>query len=203
MGIHTIGPVFKKPHLTQNCKNINCNFVISVPFVVPGLSTSSSTSSSPTSSTSSSQETVIGTKNPTTERSEIIHVWGVSGKPVAWISSKRKYKNMRTTKIYEVNYCVICRIGHRNSKRVWLLKVFLLSHGETHRMNIETLRVLLINYHWSCEQKWYRAQVSIVLKLTCSKTEIVKSAWGQKLPGLLAEDVLVQSCPKRKILVIW
>ena len=31
---------------------------------------------------------------------------------------------MRTTKTYEVNYCVICRMGHRNSKRVWLLNVF-------------------------------------------------------------------------------
>ena len=43
-----------------------------VPFVVPGLSTSSSTSSSPTTSTSSSQDTVIGTENPATERSEIM-----------------------------------------------------------------------------------------------------------------------------------
>ena len=38
----------------------------------PGLSTSSSTSTSPASSTSSSQDTVIGTENPATDRSEII-----------------------------------------------------------------------------------------------------------------------------------
>ena len=43
----TIG---QKPHLTQNGKNISCNFRNYVPFVVLGLSTSSCTSSSPTSS---------------------------------------------------------------------------------------------------------------------------------------------------------
>ena len=63
----------RKPHLTKKRgKNISCNKANNVPFVVPGLSMSSSTSSSPTSSTSSSQETVIGTENPATERSEIM-----------------------------------------------------------------------------------------------------------------------------------
>ena len=62
----------QKPHLTPNGKSINCNFANYVPFVVPGLSTSSSTSSSPASSTSSSQDTVISTENPATERSEIM-----------------------------------------------------------------------------------------------------------------------------------
>ena len=47
----------QKPHVTQNCKKINCNIANYVPFYVPGLATSSSTSSSPASSTSSSQET--------------------------------------------------------------------------------------------------------------------------------------------------
>ena len=62
----------QKPHLTKNGRKINCNFANCVPFVVPGLSTSSSTSSSPASSTSSSQDTVISTENPATERSEIM-----------------------------------------------------------------------------------------------------------------------------------
>ena len=62
----------QKPHLTQNGKRINCKIANYVPFVVPGLSTSSSTSSSPASSTSSSQDTVISTENPATERSEIL-----------------------------------------------------------------------------------------------------------------------------------
>ena len=57
----------EKPHLTKTGKRINCNTANCVPFVVPGLSTSSS-ASSPTSSTSSSQDTVISTENPATER---------------------------------------------------------------------------------------------------------------------------------------
>ena len=40
------------------------------------------------------------------------------------------------------------------------------SPGETHRMNIETLPVLLMNYQWSRKQKWYRARVSMVFILT-------------------------------------
>ena len=59
----------QKPHLTQNGKIINCKKANFVPFVVPGLSTSSSSSSSPASSTSSSRNTVRSTENPATERS--------------------------------------------------------------------------------------------------------------------------------------
>ena len=70
MGIPTHWTSGQKPHLTQNGKRINCNIANNVPFVVPGLSTSCSTSSSPASSTSSSQDTVISTENPATERSE-------------------------------------------------------------------------------------------------------------------------------------
>ena len=51
----------QKPHLTQNGKRMNCNIANYVPFIVPGLSTSSSTSSSLASTTSSSQDTVIST----------------------------------------------------------------------------------------------------------------------------------------------
>ena len=61
----------QKPQLTKIGKRINCNVANYVPFGVPDLSTSSS-SSSPDSSTSSSQDTVIGTENPATERSEIM-----------------------------------------------------------------------------------------------------------------------------------
>ena len=43
----------QKPQLIKNGKKIGCNTANYVPFVVPGLSTSSSSSSSPTSPTSS------------------------------------------------------------------------------------------------------------------------------------------------------
>ena len=62
----------QKTHLTKNGKRINRKKANYAPFVVPGLSTSSSTSSSPAASTSSSQDTVISTGNPATERSEIM-----------------------------------------------------------------------------------------------------------------------------------
>ena len=68
----------QKPHLIKNGRKFNCNTANYVPFVVPGLSTSSSTSSSPTSPTSSSQDTVITTE------------CGGWGRPVAWASRNRK-----------------------------------------------------------------------------------------------------------------
>ena len=58
----------QKPHLIKNGKKFHCDTSNHVPFVVPGLSTSSSTSS--TSPTSSSQETVTDTEIPATRRSE-------------------------------------------------------------------------------------------------------------------------------------
>ena len=72
--------------LTQKGKNISCNIWNYVPFVVPGLSTSSSTSSSPTSSISSSQEKVVRTENPAVARSAIM------SEESPWISRTRKHK---------------------------------------------------------------------------------------------------------------
>ena len=62
----------QKPDLTKHGKRITCKKANCVPFVVPGLSTTSYTPSSPGSSTSSSQDSVIGTENPVTERSEMM-----------------------------------------------------------------------------------------------------------------------------------
>ena len=58
----------QKPHLIKKGKKIHRDKSKHVPFVVPGLSTSSSTSS--TSPTSSSQEPVTDTEIPATRRSE-------------------------------------------------------------------------------------------------------------------------------------
>ena len=58
----------QKPHLIKSGKKFHCDTSYHVPFVVPGLSTSSSTSS--TSPISSSQETVTDTEIPATRRSE-------------------------------------------------------------------------------------------------------------------------------------
>ena len=63
----------QKPHLTKNGKRIDCKKSNYVPFVIPGLSTSSSTTPTPTSSSSSSQHSVFDvsryTENPVPERS--------------------------------------------------------------------------------------------------------------------------------------
>ena len=73
MGIHTTGSDCQKPHLIGNGKRIHCNISNYVPFVVPGLSTSSTTTPTPTSPSSSSQDSVFDvnryTENPVPERS--------------------------------------------------------------------------------------------------------------------------------------
>ena len=55
----TTGPAVKNHISPKNGKRIDCKKANNVPFVVPGLSTSSSTSSSRASSTSSSQDSVF------------------------------------------------------------------------------------------------------------------------------------------------
>ena len=53
MGILTTGPAVKNHNLTKNGKRTDCNISNYVPFVVPGLSTSSSSTPTPSSSASS------------------------------------------------------------------------------------------------------------------------------------------------------
>ena len=91
----------QKPHLIRNGKKFVCNISNFVPFVVPGLLTSSS---SPTSSSipspSSSQESTLANRenryleNPVSERSG-----GTNGelleKPAAWINNKKNKKEGR------------------------------------------------------------------------------------------------------------
>ena len=105
---------WSKPLLTNNGKIFSCNTANYVPFVVPGLSTSSSTSSSPDSSTSSSQDSVIGTENPATERSEIVSEESRGNRHVRQQKPKTQIK-MKTTEKYEVNYCKMCRRFQRES----------------------------------------------------------------------------------------
>ena len=77
----------QKPHVTQNGKKINCNISNFVPFVVPGLSTSSFTSSSPSSSISS----VICTEKSSNGK-KWEYVCRVTEKPVARTNRNRKQK---------------------------------------------------------------------------------------------------------------
>ena len=79
------------------------------------------------------------------------------------------------------------------------MKVLLQSHGETQSRDIETLPVLLMNYQCSREQKWNRVRCKHSVNThfppkdpTCDICLKTKKQW------LLAEDVLVQSCPERE-----
>ena len=110
---------------------------------------------------------------------------------------------MKDTKKYKAISCMTCRIGCRSSKRIWSMNVVLQSHGETPSLDIETLPVLLMNYQRSREQKWNQVRLSIVSTRTLRRTQIAKTAWRRKKRGHLAEDLLVQSYPERKMLVTW
>ena len=175
----------QKPHLTKNGKRIDCNMSNYVPFVVPGLSTSSSTSSTPTSSTSLSQDPTSSTQdavfdvsryteNPATERLEVrVRSYGETR---CIDQQKPKTLNMKDAKKYRQIYCMTCQTGCRSSERNWSMKVVLWSHGETWRLDIETLPVLLMNYQWSREQEWNRVRASTVSTRTFRRTPIAISA---------------------------
>ena len=76
-----------------------------------------------------------------------------------------------------------CGTGCRSSEKIWSMKAVLQSHGETLRLRIETLPVLLMSYQWSCEHKWNRVRVSMVSTRTFRRTQIAISARRQKLTG--------------------
>ena len=86
----------QKPHRTKNGKRIDCNISNYVPFVVPGLPTSSSTTPTPTSSTSSSQDSVFDVskyaENPVHERSGSMN-GELRKNPMHKIIRSRKQKN--------------------------------------------------------------------------------------------------------------
>ena len=96
-----------------------------------------------------------------------------------------------------------CRTGCKISERNWSMNVVLQSHGETLRLRIKTLPILLMNYLWSLEQKCNQALVSTVFILSHRKIPTVISVRGPKLQGRRAEDVLVQSYLVLKFLVTW
>ena len=159
----------QNPHLTKNGKIMDCNISNYVPFVVPGLSTSSSTSSSPTSSTSSSH-------TPKIQYPKEVEVRVRSCGETRCIN-QQKPKTIRKmdAKKYKAIYCMICRIGCRSSEKNLLMKVLQQSDGETQSEEVKTLPSLLINFQWSREHKWNWARASTVSTLTFRWTRIVIS----------------------------
>ena len=170
----------QQPHLTKKDKRIDCNISNCVPFVVPGLSTSSSsTTPSPTSSISSSQDSVFEvrryTENPVPERSGSTSE-GLRGNSLHRSTETENKKKMEKQKRYKAIYCMTCLIGCRSSKRIWSMNVILQRHGETLSLDIERLPDLLMNYQWSRERKWNRVRVGTVCIHTFRRTQIAISA---------------------------
>ena len=107
-----------KPQLIKNGRRIECNTANYVPFVVPGLSTSSSSSSTTKSPTSSSQEAVTLTQHPASTGSESVSD-GVRGTSSHGPAETENPNKMMTTKEYGETRCVICQNGYRSSGTVW------------------------------------------------------------------------------------
>ena len=115
-------------------------------------------------------------------------------------------KNYDDTKNYRVMSCKVCLIGFRSSSMVWQTKVF---------QNIETLLVLLMNYIWSREQKWYRLSTTFfhfpkdrncdicmrtkITRTPCRKRNEGSVPRAEKFGDLITADhkVLSEGCESR------
>ena len=104
--------------------------------MVPGVTAnSSSTTPSLTSPSSSSQDSASDvnryTESPVPERSGSISV-ELRGDPQHDSTETENKQKMKDSK-YKAIYYMNCRIGYRNSERIWSMKVLQQSFGETPR----------------------------------------------------------------------
>ena len=146
----------QKPHLTKKGKRIDCNISNYVPFVVPGLSTSSSTTPTPTSSSSSSQDSAFDanryTENPVQVRSGSTSE-ELRGNPLPKpTETENKNKNEGREEVQNdllhdlpdwLQDFIENLVDERSPTE---------PRGTLH-LRIKTLPVLLVNYQWSREQK--------------------------------------------------
>ena len=154
----------QKPHLIKNGRRIDCNISNNVPFVVavylrvplqrPHLLHHHFHHRTPY---------LMSTDTPKIQFPKEMEARARSyGETRCKDQQKTKTKiKMKDTKKYRAIYCMTCRSGCRNSERIWSMKVLQQSLGETLRLRIETLPVLLMNYQWSRERKWNRVRASI------------------------------------------
>ena len=103
---------------------------------------------------------MIGTKNPATERSEIVSEES-RGKPSR--GSAETENTIKNEDDEELRSELLQDVPE------------LLQDFKEHLVRIKILPVLLMNYRWSREQEWNGARVSTVSILTSRKTEIVTS----------------------------
>ena len=81
---------------------------------------------------------------------------GAAGNPLHHPQKLQTIIKMKDAKKYNAIYCMNCRTGCRISGRIWSMNVVLQSQGETLRLRIKTLPVLLRNCQWSREQSGTR-----------------------------------------------
>ena len=184
----------------KRAREIDCNIVLYVPFVVPGLSTSSTTTPTPTSSSSSSQDSTLA-DTPKIQYTKEVEVRVRSyGETRCRDQKKPKTKiKMKDAKKYKAINYMNCRNGCRSSERIWSMNVVFQSHGENLSLDIEALPVLLMNYQWSREQKWNRFRVSIVSRRTFRRTQIAISV---NCDICLRTQITRASCRRRTCTVV-
>ena len=170
----------QRPHLFNNGRKIECNTANYVPFVVPGLSTSSSSSSSPTSPASSSQDAVRLTEHPASTRSESMseEVRGNSSRGAP--ETENPNKNDDNEEV---------RGDSSHGLPEW--QEFKVDESVPEHRDASSS-----SHELPIELTWYRVRKASLL--TSRMTEIAIFAREPRLRGLLAEDALVQSCPERK-----
>ena len=104
---------------------------------------------------------------------------------------------MKTTKIYEVSYCKMCRNGYRISRRIWWIRML---------NDINTLPALLMNCQWGREQKWHRntgnCDICVRTKITgasCRRRTGTAVPRAAKFGDLITADhkVLSENCESR------
>ena len=144
MGIRTTVPAVKNHISPKTGKRIDCNMSNYVPFVVPGLSTSSSSTPTLTSSSSSSQDSVFDVNRYTVQYQKEVEVRVKSCGETRCINRQKPKTNIQMKGREEVQSDLLT--GCRISEKIWSMNVVLQRQGETLRLGIETLPVLLMNY---------------------------------------------------------
>ena len=100
----------QKPHLIKNDRKIDCNSANNVPFVVPGLPTSSSSSSSPTFPTIFFASSTRSESMSEEVQGKLTHGQAETENPNIKMTTTRKYKETCP---------MICPNGDRSSGTVW------------------------------------------------------------------------------------
>ena len=106
----------RKPQLTKQGKTIGCNISNYVPFLVPGLSTSSRI------------PYLTSADTPKIQYPKEVEVRVRSYGETRCINQLKPQKKKKDAKKYTAIYCMTCQTGCRSSEKNWSMKVVLQSH---------------------------------------------------------------------------